>query len=76
RLDVDIIHNGEHAQAKMNAVYLLGESEHFDLHSTIEHAKPNGTSEENVRGIVGDKATAVFNGRIHIHRDAQKTLAE
>lgn len=76
RLDVDIIHNGEHAEAKMNAVYLLGESEHFDLHSTIEHAKPNGTSEENVRGIVGDKATAVFNGRIHIHRDAQKTLAE
>ncbi|WP_158138598.1 Fe-S cluster assembly protein SufD [Vibrio metschnikovii] len=76
RLDVDIIHSGEHAEAKMNAVYLLGESEHFDLHSTIEHAKPNGTSEENVRGIVGDKATAVFNGRIHIHRDAQKTLAE
>lgn len=76
RLDVDMIHNGEHAEAKMNAVYLLGESEHFDLHSTIEHAKPNGTSEENVRGIVGDKATAVFNGRIHIHRDAQKTLAE
>ncbi|MCC5827171.1 Fe-S cluster assembly protein SufD [Alkalimonas sp.] len=76
RTDIDIIHNGEHAKAKLNAVYLLGESEHFDLHSTIEHAKPNGTTEENVRGIVGDKANAVFNGRIHIHRDAQKTLAE
>lgn len=76
RTDVDIIHNGEHAKAKLNAVYLLGESEHFDLHSTIEHAKPNGTTTENVRGIVGDKANAVFNGRIHIHRDAQKTLAE
>ena len=37
---------------------------------------PNGTTEENARGIVGDKARAVFNGRIHIHRDAQKTLAE
>ncbi|SEA45412.1 Fe-S cluster assembly protein SufD [Alkalimonas amylolytica] len=76
RTDIDIIHNGEHAKAKLNAIYLLGESEHFDLHSTIEHAKPNGTTEENVRGIVGDKANAVFNGRIHIHRDAQKTLAE
>lgn len=76
RTDIDIIHNGEHAKAKLNAIYLLAESEHFDLHTTIEHAKPNGTTEENVRGIIGDKANAVFNGRIHIHRDAQKTLAE
>ena len=76
RLDVDIIHAAEHAHAKMNAVYLLGYKEHFDLHTNIEHTMPNGTSEENARGIVGDKARATFNGRIHIHRDAQKTLAE
>ncbi|MCC5879254.1 MAG: Fe-S cluster assembly protein SufD [Idiomarina sp.] len=76
RLDVDIEHAAEHAYAKFNNIYLLAENEHFDLHSTIEHAMPNGTTEENARGIVGDNAKAVFNGRIHIHRDAQKTLAE
>jgi len=76
RLDADIEHAGEHAFAKMNAIYLLKDREHFDLHTVIEHANPNGTSEENVRGIVTDKSKAVFNGRIHIHRDAQKTLAE
>jgi len=76
RLDVDVIHGGEFAHAKMNAVYLLDGIEQFDLHSTIEHAQPNGTTEENVRGIVAEKSKAVFNGRIHIHRDAQKTLAE
>ncbi|WP_272978302.1 Fe-S cluster assembly protein SufD [Idiomarina baltica] len=76
RLDMDIIHAGEHAHAKFNNAYLLAPKEHFDLHSTIEHAMPNGTTEENARGIIGDKAKAVFNGRIHIHRDAQKTLAE
>ncbi|RDV29270.1 Fe-S cluster assembly protein SufD [Alteromonas aestuariivivens] len=76
RLDVDVIHAGEHANAKLNAIYLLAEGELFDLHTTIEHAMPNGTTEENARGIVGDRARAVFNGRIHIHRDAQKTLAE
>ena len=76
RLDVDIHHAGEFANAKMKAIYLLAEGELFDLHSTIENAMPNGTTEENARGIVGDKARAVFNGRIHIHRDAQKTLAE
>ncbi len=76
RLDIDIWHSAENAFAKLNAIYLLAEGELFDLHTNIEHAKPNGTSEENARGIVGDGARAVFNGRIHIHRDAQKTLAE
>lgn len=76
RLDYDLVHAGQHAFAKFNAVYLLAAGEHFDLHSNVEHAMPNGTTEENVRTIVGDRARAVFNGRIHIHRDAQKTLAE
>jgi len=76
RLDVDVEYTGEFANAKMNAMYLLAEGELFDLHTTIEHAVPNCTTEENARGIVGDRAKAVFNGRIHIHRDAQKTLAE
>ncbi|BFM08788.1 Fe-S cluster assembly protein SufD [Halioxenophilus aromaticivorans] len=76
RLDTDINHTGQHGHALQNAIYLLGEKELFDLHSNVEHANPNGTSEQNVRGIVGDKGKAVFNGRIHIHRYAQKTLAE
>ncbi|RUO44259.1 Fe-S cluster assembly protein SufD [Aliidiomarina taiwanensis] len=76
RIDTDIVHAAEHADAKMNCIYLLAPSEHFDLHSLIEHAEPNGTTEQNARGIVGDKGRAVFSGRILIHRDAQKTLAE
>lgn len=76
RLDVDVIHAGEFTSAKLNAIYLLDGAELFDLHSTIEHAMPNGTTEENVHGIVSGSARAVFNGRIHIHRNAQKTLAE
>lgn len=76
RLDIDVNHIGEYATAKLNAFYLLNGSETFDLHSSIEHIAANGTSEENVRGIVADSARAVFNGRIHIHRNAQKTLAE
>ncbi|WCN08539.1 Fe-S cluster assembly protein SufD [Marinomonas mediterranea] len=76
RLDTDIIYAGENANAKLNAVYLLDGNELFDLHATVEHAVPNCVTEENIRGIVADRARAVFNGRIHIHRDAQKTLAE
>lgn len=76
RVDVDVNHLGEHAFAKLNVIFLLDGNELFDLHSTIEHAAANGTTEENVNGIVASKSRAVFNGRIHIHRDAQKTLAE
>ncbi len=76
RLDTDIIHAGEFADAKLNAMYLLDGKELFDLHATVEHAMPNGTTEENVRCIAADRSRAIFNGRIHIHRDAQKTLAE
>ncbi len=76
RLDIDVEHAGEEAVASLNAIYLLAANELFDLHTTIEHAVPHGTTEENARGIIGDGARAVFNGRIHIHRDAQKTLAE
>lgn len=76
RVDVDMVHAGENAFAKMNAFYLLDGKELFDLHATVEHAVPNGTTLENVRIIAADQSKAVFNGRIHIHRDAQKTLAE
>jgi Fe-S cluster assembly protein SufD len=76
RVDLDVDYAGEHATAKLNAIYLLKDKEIFDLHSTIEHAVPNCITNETVRGIVGNHATATFNGRIHIHRDAQKTLAE
>jgi Fe-S cluster assembly protein SufD len=76
RLDIDVVHAGEHAHANLNAIFLLDGQEHFDLHTTIEHAMPHGTTDENVRGIVADRSKATFNGRIHIHRDAQKTLAE
>lgn len=76
RLDMDVIHSGEKAFAKVNAFYLLDNSELFDLHSNVEHAVPNGTTEENVRIIAGGQSKAVFNGRINIHRYAQKTLAE
>lgn len=76
RTDIDMIHLGEYADAKLNAIYLLKDQECFDLHATVEHTVPNCTTLENVRGIAADQGKATFNGRIHIHRDAQKTLAE
>jgi Fe-S cluster assembly protein SufD len=76
RIDIHVQHMGPGAYAQVDGIYLLRGEEHVDYHTCIEHAVPYCTSSETFRGIVGDRASAVFNGRIHIHPDAQKTSAE
>ncbi len=73
-LIVHHLHGGSHCELK--GLYLPRDGEHVDVHSCIEHQLPNCTSNEVFRGIMAGKSTTVFNGRIHIHQDAQKTLAE
>lgn len=76
RVDVVTNFKGEGAEAVNNGVYLPRDNHLVDFHTCVEHAVPHCTSSETFRGIIGDSARAVFNGRIHIHKDAQKTLAE
>jgi Fe-S cluster assembly protein SufD len=76
RVDVRVEHRGPGAHCELNGVYLPRGSEHVDYHTCVEHAVPQCTTNEVFRGIVADEASAVFNGRIHIHPHAQKTRAE
>jgi Fe-S cluster assembly protein SufD len=76
RIDVVVHHRGEGAHSELNGVYLPRNNQHVDYHTCIEHAVPHCTSNEVFRGIISDSARAVFNGRIHIHRNAQKTYAQ
>jgi Fe-S cluster assembly protein SufD len=76
RIDVVINHNGSGANCVLNGVYLPRENQQIDYHTCIEHRVPHCTTQEVFRGIVADSAKAVFNGRIHIHPNAQKTLAQ
>jgi Fe-S cluster assembly protein SufD len=76
RVDLVVDHIGQGAHCEVNGVYLPRGQEHIDYHTCMEHRVPNCTSSETFRGIIGGEATAVFNGRIHIHPDAQKTKAE
>jgi len=75
RVDVTVTYTGEGAEADINGVYLPLGKQHVDFHTCIEHAVPHCQTNEVFRGIVADEARAVFNGRIHIHPDAQKTEA-
>jgi Fe-S cluster assembly protein SufD len=76
RVDIVVEHAGEGAHAEVNGLYLPRGREHVDYHTCMEHAVPHCSSTETFRGLVADAATAVFNGRIHIHPRAQKTSAE
>jgi Fe-S cluster assembly protein SufD len=60
-------------EATVNGLYVVTGAQHVDNHTTIDHAKPHGTSHELYKGILDGKATAVFNGRIMVRKDAQKT---
>ena len=63
----------EGTEATVNGLYVVNGTQHIDNHTTIDHAKPHGTSHELYKGILDGKATAVFNGRIMVRKDAQKT---
>jgi Fe-S cluster assembly protein SufD len=63
----------EGTEATLNGLYLVNGTQHVDNHTVIDHAKPHGTSHEMYKGILDGKAHAVFNGRIIVRKDAQKT---
>ena len=63
----------EGTEATLNGLYLVNGSQHVDNHTSIDHAQPHGTSHELYKGILDGKASAVFNGRIMVRKDAQKT---
>jgi len=63
------------AHCDLRGIYLADKKNHIDHHTLIEHEKEHCTSNELYKGILADKSIGVFNGRIHVHNDAQKTDA-
>jgi Fe-S cluster assembly protein SufD len=63
----------EGTEATLNGLYIVNGRQHIDNHTEIDHAKPHATSHELYKGILDGQATAVFNGRIIVRKDAQKT---
>ena len=67
--------DAEGAECTLNGLYLARGRQHVDNHTVLDHAKPHGSSRELYHGILGDSATAVFNGRIIVRPGAEKTDA-
>ncbi len=75
RNDVHVALDGEGSECILNGIYLLDSDQHVDNHTEIEHRQPKATSFELYKGILSGNAHGVFNGKIVVHKDAQKTDA-
>ena len=76
RNDVAAVLDGEGAEVTLNGLYLADGNRLVDNHTSIDHAKAHCPSHEIYKGILGGKARAVFNGKIVVRQDAQKTDAK
>jgi Fe-S cluster assembly protein SufD len=76
RNDINAVLAGEGCECTLNGLYLGTDQQLIDNHTQIDHAKPHCASHELYKGILDGKAHGVFNGKIHVHPDAQKTDAK
>ena len=72
-LNIDSL--GKNTMTYLNGLYPLKGKQHVDNHTYLLHREPNGESHELYKGILGDASTGVFNGKVFVHREAQKTNA-
>jgi Fe-S cluster assembly protein SufD len=75
RNDVHVSLDGEGAECVLNGLYLGDDKQHIDNFTEIEHIKPRATSRELYKGILDGASHGVFNGKIVVHKDAQKSDA-
>jgi Fe-S cluster assembly protein SufD len=75
RNDINTKFIGENGSCELNGMYSGNHEQHIDNHTTIDHAKAYCESHELYKGILDEKAAGVFNGKIFVRPDAQKTNA-
>ncbi len=72
-LTLNLLDSG--CEGNMYGLYLLNGKTHVDNHTNVDHTKPHSDSNELYKGILADKSRGVFNGKIFVRQDAQKTNA-
>lgn len=71
----NVVLSGKNGQAHLNGLFVSGQTQFIDNHTLMDHRVPHCESNELYKGIIKDKSTAVFNGKIFVRKDAQKTNA-
>jgi len=75
RNNLNISQNDEFIETTIKGVTIIGDNQHVDHNTLIKHNKPNCNSHQDYKGIYDNKSTGVFNGKIIVEKQAQKTNA-
>ncbi len=75
RNDFNSVFNDEGSECMLNGLFLTDGNQLFDVHTLIDHAKPHCNSHEHYKGILDGKSRGVFNGKVIVRPNAQKTNA-
>ena len=75
RNNLEFHQEGEHITSNLNGITVIGNKQHVDNHTLVHHKKENCESHEMYKGIYDDQSTGVFNGKVIVDKEAQKTNA-
>ena len=75
RNEIEVFSQEEGTHTQLYGAFIGRETNHIDNHTYVHHMAPNCTSDENYKGVLSDKATGVFNGKVKVYQDAQKINA-
>ena len=75
RNNLNFYQNGERIDSTLKGITIIGDKQHVDHSTLVHHIEPNCESHQDYKGIFGDNATGVFNGKVVVEKEAQKTNA-
>lgn len=75
RNNLNYYQNGERIDSTLKGVTIIGEKQHVDHNTLVHHIEPNCESHQDYKGIFDESSTGVFNGKVIVEKEAQKTNA-
>jgi len=75
RNNLNFYQKGEHIDSIQKGITILEGKQHVDHHTLVHHIEPNCESHQDYKGIYTDRSTGVFNGKVIVEKEAQKTNA-
>ena len=75
RNNLNFYQNGERIDSTLKGVTIIGDKQHVDHNTLVHHIEPNCESHQDYKGVFGDSAIGVFNGKVVVDKEAQKTNA-
>lgn len=75
RNNLNFYQYGEHIDSIMKGITIIGDKQHVDHNTLVHHIEPNCESHQDYKGIFNDSSTGVFNGKVYVNKEAQKTNA-